>query len=112
MSHDNLPVKILKPSCLWKKRKGDVKMPTKQDGLLVRRRETNDRSNMSLEEYLKTTPTIFETYQKDHKGSTHTMDIIETMMKQGEADVANDGALPIVHPPGTTTVVGSQSASV
>ena len=112
MSHDNLPIKILKPLCLWKKRKGDVKMPTKQDGLLVRWRETKDRSDMLLEEYLKTTSTIFETYQKDHKGSALTKAIIETMMKQGGDDVANNGALPIVHPPGTTAVVGSQFASV
>ena len=112
MSHDNLPIKILKPLCLWKKRKGDVKMPTKQDGLLVRWRETKDRNDMSLEENLKTTSTIFETYQKDHKGSALTMSIIEMMMKQGGDDVGNDGAVPIIHHPGTTTVVCSQSASV
>ena len=75
--HNNLPIKILKPLCLWKKRKGDVKMPTKQDGLLVCWRETKDRSDMLIEEYLKTTSTIFETYQKDHKGSALTISVVE-----------------------------------
>ena len=27
-THNNLPIKILKPLCIWKKRKGDKKMPT------------------------------------------------------------------------------------
>ena len=54
---------------------------------------------------------IFETYKKDHKGLVLTIDVIETMMKQGEDDVGIDGALPSVLPPSTTTVVG-QSASV
>ena len=86
-------------------------MPTKHDELMIRWRETKDRSDMSLEEYLTTTTTIFETYKKDHRGSALTIDIIETMMKEGEDDVGIDGALPIVHPPSTTTVV-AQSASV
>jgi len=110
-SHDNLPIKVLKPLCLWKKRKGDSKMPTKQDQLMIRWRETKDRSDMSLEEYLQMTTTIFETYKNNHRGSTLTIDIIETMMKEGEDDVGIGGALPIVHPPSTTTVV-AQSASV
>ena len=49
--YNNLPVKLLKPLCLWKKRKGDVKMPTKQDELMIQWKDTKDRNDMSLEEY-------------------------------------------------------------
>lgn len=112
--HNNLPIKILKPLCLWKKRKGDSKMPTKQDELMVRWNETKDRHDVSLEEYLQTTSTIFETYQKDNKGSVLTVDMIDLMMKE-EDDIDIDGAVPIVDPPGsptTTAVVGQSSVSV
>ena len=80
MTHNNLPIKILKPLCMWKKRKGDKKMPTKQDDLNKRWNETKDCCEISLEEYLMETTTLQDTYEKDHKGSPLTLDIINQMM--------------------------------
>ena len=96
-SHDNLPIKILKPLCIWMKRKGDKKMPTKQDDLLKRWNETKDRCELSLEEYIKNTTTLHDVYEKDHNGVPLTINIINQMMKE-EDDVDVGGATSIVHP--------------
>jgi len=96
-THNNLPIKILKPLCIWKKRKGDKKMPTKQDELYKRWNETKNRCEISLEEYLMETTTLHDIYEKDHKGSPLTLDIINQMMKS-EDDVDVVGATSIVQP--------------
>ncbi len=86
----------------------------KQDELIVRWNETKDRHDISLEEYLQTTSTIFETYQKDNKGSVLTVNMIDMMMK-GEDDIGINGAVPVADPPispTTTAVVGQSSVSV
>jgi len=76
---DNLPIKIVKPLCIWKKRRSDKKMPSKQDKLMHRWNETKDRKDLSLEEYLKAT-TVYEIYERDHKGQKLTMDLINQMI--------------------------------
>jgi len=96
-SHNNLPIKLLKPLCNWKKRKGDKKMPTKQNELLSRWEETKDRNDISLEEYMKTMTTLYETYKREHNGTSLTLELINEMMK-GEDDVDIGGAVSIVQP--------------
>ena len=78
---------------------------------MVRWRDTKGRNDLSLEEDLQTTKTIFEAYERDNRGLVLIINVIETMMKQGDNDVGIDGAVPIVRPLSTTTVV-DQSASV
>lgn len=101
---DNLPIKLLKPLCAWKKRKGDKRMPTKLDELNVRWVETKDRRDISLEEYFKTNTTLFDVYQKENKGKELTIELIDEMMK-AQHDVDTDGAAPIVEP---AVIVGEE----
>ena len=56
-------------------------MPTKQDELYKRWNETKNRCEILLEEYLMETTTLHDIYEKDHKGSPLTLDIINQMMK-------------------------------
>ena len=72
-------------------------MPTKQDDLYKRWNETKDHCEISLEEYLMETTTLHDMYQKDHKGSQLTLEIINQMMKL-EDDVDVVGATSIVQP--------------
>ena len=72
-------------------------MPTKQDDLYQRWIETKDRCEISLEEYLMNTTTLHDMYEKDHKGSKLTLDIINRMMKSKD-DVDVVGATSIVQP--------------
>ena len=72
-------------------------MPTKQDALYQRWNETKDRCEISLEEYLINTTTLHDMYEKDHKGSKLTLDIINQMMKS-EDDVDVVRATAIVQP--------------
>ena len=64
------------------KRKGDKKMPTKQDKLLKRWNKTKDRCELSLEEYMKNATTLHDVCEKDHNGSPLTINIINQMMKR------------------------------
>jgi len=75
---EKLPLKILKPLCAYKKRKGDKAIPTKQDGLLERWMSTKHRGDMTLEEWIKST-TLIETYKKD-TGRELTMGIVNTIL--------------------------------
>ena len=72
-------------------------MPTKQDELYKRWNETKNRCEISLEEYLMETTTLHDIYEKDHKGSPLTLDIINQMMKSKD-DVDVVGATSIVQP--------------
>ena len=72
-------------------------MPTKQDELYKRWNETKNRCEISLEEYLMETTTLHDIYEKDHKGSPLTLDIINQMMKQKD-DVDVVGATSTVQP--------------
>ena len=63
--------------------------------------ETKDRSDISLEEYLKTFTSIFQSYQKANQGKALTIEMITTRMAEHH-DVGIDGATPIVHAPTTT----------
>ena len=96
-THNNLPIKILRPLCAWKKRKGDQKMPVKQNELFVRWDETKHRDEMSLESYLMETTILFETYERDHRGTKLTMNLINEMINM-EDDIGTNGAVPIVQP--------------
>ena len=95
---DNLPIRLLSPLCKWKRRKDDKKMPSKRNELLIRWNETKHREDISLEEYLTTMTTIFETYEKMTKGATKlTMQMIEARLLVGHHNVAIGGATAIVH---------------
>ena len=96
-THNNLLIKILRPLCAQKKRKGDQKMPIKQNELFVRWDETKDQDEMSLELYLMETTTLFKTYEKDHRGTKLTMNLINELINM-EDDIGTNGAVPIVQP--------------
>ena len=100
-THNNLPIRILSPLCKWKRRKGDKNMPTLRSKLMERWNETKDRSDISLDEYLKTFTSIYQTYQKANQGKTLTIDMISSWMAEHH-DVGIDGATPIVHAPTAT----------
>ena len=72
-------------------------MPTKQDDVYQRQNETKDRCKILLEEYLMDTTTLHDMYEKDHKWSKLTLDIINQMMKSDD-DVDVVGATSIVQP--------------
>ena len=61
---DKLPLKLLKPLVVWKKRKGDEVIPSKHDALIERWSKTKHRADLSFEEALKET-SIFATYKKE-----------------------------------------------
>ena len=99
--HNNLPIRILSPLCKWKRRKSDKNMPTLRTKLMERWNKTKDRSDISLEEYLKTFTSIFQSYQKANQGKALTIEMITTRMAEHH-DVGIDRAIPIVHAPTTT----------
>ena len=84
ISHDNLPIKLLRPLCKWKKRKGDSKMPSKQDALYCRWMETKDRKDLCLEDYIKGNSSIFQMYEQSNKGEKLTMHMIDKMVKKAD----------------------------
>ena len=59
--------------------------------------ETKERNDISLEDYLKMTTTLYETYERDHNGRSLTLDLINKMM-EGEDDVDIVGAVSILQP--------------
>jgi len=96
-THNNLPIRILLPLCKWKKRKGDASMPTLRHELMKRWDETKDRNDISLEEYLQSFTSIYETYKKSNQGKQLTIDKIRNQLALEHHDVDVDGATPIVH---------------
>ena len=101
---DNLPIRVLSPLCKWKKRKGDQKMPSKRTDLLIRWNQTKHCNDITLEEYLMTMTTIFESYEKMTKGKVLTISMIESKLL-GHHNVAVGGATAIVH---DHSIIGSK----
>ena len=106
MKHNNLSIRILAPLCKWKRRKGDENMPTLRMKLLERWKETKDRDDISLERYMKSFTSLFETYQKTNGGKVLTIGMIDDHMKEYH-DVGIGGATPIVHTPTATNDDGA-----
>ena len=78
-------------------------MPTLQKKLLERWNETKDREDISLEEYIKSNTSIYETYQKMNQGKVLTFDMIAERLALAEYhDVGIGGATPIIHTPTAT----------
>ena len=100
---EKLPLKILKPLCAYKKRKGDKAIPTKQDGLLERWMSTKHRGDMTLKELIKSTM-LFEMYKKG-TGRDLTMGIVNTIIS-GD----NTGDQPTI--PINGIITGRGSAAV
>ena len=59
-------MKLLKPLCSYKKRKGDKAIPTKRDELVERYISTKSRQDMNLEEWLHSSTTLFSRYKRDN----------------------------------------------
>ena len=105
--HNNLPIRDLSPLCKWKRRKGDKNMPTLRMKLLERWwKETKDRDDILLEQYLKSFTSLFETYQKTNGRKVLTIDMINDWMKEYH-DVGISGATPIKHTPTATNDDGA-----
>ena len=79
------------------KRKGEKKIPTKQDDLLKRWNKTKDCCKLLLEEYIKNITSLHDVYKKDNNGLPLIINIINQMMN-GEDDVEVGGATSIMHP--------------
>ena len=62
----DIPVKLLKSLCSYKKRKGDNTIPTKRNELVECYITTKSRPDMELEEWLRTRTTLFSRYKRDN----------------------------------------------
>ena len=74
----------MKSVCAYKKRKGDKAIPTKRGELVERYISTKSRSDMNLEEWLRSKTTLFSRYKRDN-GKDLTMDIIHEIIDKFES---------------------------
>ena len=76
---NDIPIKLLKPVCSYKKRKGDKAMPTKRNELIERYVSTKSRPDMELEEWLRTKTSLFSRYKRDN-GCDLTMEMVHQVI--------------------------------
>ena len=76
-----IPIKMLKPLCSYKKRKGDKAIPTKRDELVERYISTKSRPDINLEEWLRTKTTLFSRYKREN-GIELTMEAIQQIIEK------------------------------
>ena len=76
-----IAVKLLKPLCPYKKRKGDRAIPTKRDELVERYISTKSRPDIDSEEWLRTKTTLFSRYKREN-GIELTMEVIQQIIEK------------------------------
>ena len=74
-------MKLLKPLCSCKKKKGDKAVPTKRDELVERYISTKSRQDMNLEEWLRSRTTLFSRYKRNN-GIDLTMEAMHQIIEK------------------------------